>query len=924
MAADIQRAGQSSAAAGQAINDKVGGGALEAEVKLKRLVGAADELLNTLKLGVGIDLGGKIVDFAAALPAAIADATARGIEFNSTVENARLGIATIAKQFNPDSFPTVGSAFGLATTVIEQLKKAATESPASLQDLAQALSATAGAALQAGIPLEKQAQTLVLVSNATAGLGIAREQLAQEYKAILTGEINNDAQLAKTLGITREMVEVQKGQGKLLDFLTNKLGAFGEAGALASKTYSGALSNLGDTIDQVLGDASTPVFDTLRKSYLDLSDELKKPEVADSLRAAGFEVAHLVEDGAALTKFALENADALLALTRGTVAFAAAVAAVKLSQLVLGLYAKVAASRAATVATTAETAAIVANTEANVANAAAKGAAGTAGSGAGLAGRVAGVAGPLAVAVAVGTALNAVIRQTAADTDAAAKHAGDIGESFDRARGSAGSLVGAARDETTYTAKRAELEKSIADLKAEVKRNTFEVPTDAFGGTQTVVNSAGQVAAQFLQEQQKNLELLDKIKAGQIDVSNIKVKDIGLQRAINDLTSEQAKQASALAAALNARRLADAPLTEQAQVYADTLERQVAGAKERLGLLGVDPKSLASIGTANGLFELGNSLRGTAKLKALEEATALALVEDKQRAINKAIQDGNALVVKNFQDRIADATKRQADAAAILARGDRSTPEADAAFTKAGTDQSAAFNDARQAEAGLKMFLVTNIPALKSAYESITTTLAAAGKDVSESGLLARRQLDAARKALEAIPAILPGNLFIPSTVAAGLAVGAGAVPVPRGADPNAPVDYGATGYGPSAAGGRFPAPSAPDSGDTGPLSDANFEETARSRVPAADDLAKAADGVATAINEKLTPAGTKLTAAADALPGQLSGITTPLAALLSTQSAHFDSLATLVETQQGATEGIGQRLAQLTTRLNNYIASQG
>ena len=101
-------------------------------------------------------------------------------------------------------------------------------------------------------------------------------------------------------------------------------------------------------------------------------------------------------------------------------------------------------------------------------------------------------------------------------------------------------------------------------------------------------------------------------------------------------------------------------------------------------------------------------------------------------------------------------------------------------------------------------------------------------------------------------------------------------------------------------------------SGDTGPLSDANYEDTARSRVPAAEGLAKAADGVATAINDKLGPANEKFTAAAAALPGQLAPITTGLARLLATQGEHFDTLTGLVETTAQAQAQTTRDLAKL------------
>ena len=84
---------------------------------------------------------------------------------------------------------------------------------------------------------------------------------------------------------------------------------------------------------------------------------------------------------------------------------------------------------------------------------------------------------------------------------------------------------------------------------------------------------------------------------------------------------------------------------------------------------------------------------------------------------------------------------------------------------------------------------------------------------------------------------------------------------------------------------------------DTGPLSDANYEDTAKSRVPAADGLVKAVDGVATAINDVLAPANEKLTTAAEALPGQLATVTTGLDTLYGVQSGHFDILIGLAQT---------------------------
>ncbi len=857
-----------------------------AEQKLHRLTQAADELLASLRLGVGIDLGGRIVAAVAALPAAFQAATQRGLEFNATVESAQLGVAAILRQFRPEQFATVGAALGTAGGVIEQLKVKATETTATFQDLARAFAANAGAATAAGVPIGQQADLLVLASNAVAGLGISTDQLTQEYRALLTGEIDENAQLARTLGITRETIETQKAQGKLVEFLTTRLGAFGEAGKLAAQTFAGARSNLGDVLDQVLGDASAPVFEELRKDYLALADELRKPEVADALRTVGFEVAHLVESGAALTRFALENSGALLALARGTVAYGAAIAAVQLASLVLGLAAKAAATRTAAAATAAETAALVANTEATAANAAAKGTA-AGGAAGGLAGGIASFSGPLTLAVALGTALNVAIGQSAADLDAAARHANDLGAGFDRARGSAGSLVAAARSETAYVERRLEIEKNIAALQAEVKKNTTEVPTDAFGGKQTVTNRAGQDAAQLLQLQQKNLDLLDRVKRGELDVSNIRVEDVNLQRLLNDLTAEQNKQANTLSAALNDRRLGQAPLLEQETALAAALDRQVKGARERLGLLGVDPKSLASLRSANELEKLGDSLRGNAKIKTLEEATALAQVEDRLKAINERLKEQRQADEEAIRGTVAAEGKQLTDLQARRPQIDRSGPEGNREYVESLRTEEVLTRGLRANLEGLRDIRIAAIPGLTEQIEQLKAAREALRGDDSEAAGARRgdlnRQIDSRQRlpdSLDALPVAgqMFRNFLNPDTP-------------PVNPAPNDPVDYGATGYGASAA--------AP-------------------RVPAAEAAAQAAAKLTTALQSSLEPVAANLLTAADAVPGQVEPIGTGLARLGDAYTRGFGELGQTVADQTAA---IGD-LAALNADLKRDVAA--
>lgn len=191
-----------------------------------------------------------------------------GIQFNATLEQAVLGIAAVQKQMNPERFRNFDDAITAASGAIELLKTKAKESPASFEELVQGFQAITGAASQAGIPMKKQIDLVVLMSQALAGLGIRSEQIVQESRALLTGNINEDAMAARILGITKKDIDQAKQAGTLFEFLTGRLSAFGEAGERSQRTFSVLASNIRDSLQQAAGEASRPFFD-LAKSAME-------------------------------------------------------------------------------------------------------------------------------------------------------------------------------------------------------------------------------------------------------------------------------------------------------------------------------------------------------------------------------------------------------------------------------------------------------------------------------------------------------------------------------------------------------------------------------------------------------------------------------------------------------------------------------
>lgn len=189
-----------------------------------------------------------------------------GVQFNATLEQAVLGIAAVQKQMNPERFKNFDDAVTAASGAIELLKIKAKESPATFEELVQGFQAITGAASQAGIPMKKQIDLVVLMSQALAGLGIRSEQIVQESRALLTGNINEDAMAARILGITKKQIDDAKEAGTLFEFLTARLSAFGEAGERSKRSFSTLASNIRDGLQQAAGEATRPIFDIAKEA----------------------------------------------------------------------------------------------------------------------------------------------------------------------------------------------------------------------------------------------------------------------------------------------------------------------------------------------------------------------------------------------------------------------------------------------------------------------------------------------------------------------------------------------------------------------------------------------------------------------------------------------------------------------------------
>ena len=278
--------------------------------------------------------------------ALVGQATKSGIEFNASLESSQLGLAAVFKQFDQvGKFKTFGDAMTAAQEAITILQTKALTSTASFQELVQAFQAISGAASAANIPIRKQIDLVVLMSQTLAGLGIRNEQIMQESRALISGNITEDALAAKILGIKRADVEKAREAGQLYEFLASKMKSFSEAGELAGRTYRGAVSNFGDASQQAFGSLTKQAFETMKQGFLDLQAIISKPEFKQSLEGTAKGVNVIVSAIMELTKLAAANigkvAAAFAALTAAVGVTAAAVVGLKGLSIAGGLSASI-------------------------------------------------------------------------------------------------------------------------------------------------------------------------------------------------------------------------------------------------------------------------------------------------------------------------------------------------------------------------------------------------------------------------------------------------------------------------------------------------------------------------------------------------------------------------------------------------------
>jgi hypothetical protein len=193
-----------------------------------------------------------------------------GVNFNATLEQARLGIAAVQSAVNPGAFRSFDHAMKVSGGLIDDMKVKARTSKATFEELVESFQALTGPATAAGVPLERQTELITELANAVRGVGLPSFQIMQEARSMLTGNITSDSFLARAIGITSKDLENAQQAGKVYEYLMEKIRAFAEAAKRGENSFDTLASNIKDAFTQAAAAATVPIFEKFKSGMAEM------------------------------------------------------------------------------------------------------------------------------------------------------------------------------------------------------------------------------------------------------------------------------------------------------------------------------------------------------------------------------------------------------------------------------------------------------------------------------------------------------------------------------------------------------------------------------------------------------------------------------------------------------------------------------
>lgn len=190
----------------------------------------------------------------------------KGVEANISTEKAETGIAGLISSLSTikkdgkelTGFEAFTESAKIAKDQVKQLTLAAMKTGASIQDVTEAMQTALAPGLSNGFNIDQIREISVLMANTTKAMGMAKGQTSQEIRALLSGQINANAQVATSLGLgsggaLQQAYKDALKAGKGYEFLIDKMKDFKTAGEATAKTLQGTMDSMNDIFNLFAG-----------------------------------------------------------------------------------------------------------------------------------------------------------------------------------------------------------------------------------------------------------------------------------------------------------------------------------------------------------------------------------------------------------------------------------------------------------------------------------------------------------------------------------------------------------------------------------------------------------------------------------------------------------------------------------------------
>jgi hypothetical protein len=222
-----------------------------------------------------------IIDIAKTVGETLKSIFGAGFGFDQQMETYRMGIAGVLASMTTwnGKATDINTAFGLANNALAMINQKAVTVGLKTEDLATAFQAILAPSLQAKMTLEQ------IVGLATVGTKAVKTilgpqgnniQIAQELRAMISGTINQDATVSKSLGITNADVENAKTKvDGLYGYLMGKMSGINDLASGAwQNSMTGTVESFQSRFSQASGSAYEESFNDVKVIIQDLNKEL--------------------------------------------------------------------------------------------------------------------------------------------------------------------------------------------------------------------------------------------------------------------------------------------------------------------------------------------------------------------------------------------------------------------------------------------------------------------------------------------------------------------------------------------------------------------------------------------------------------------------------------------------------------------------